>query len=87
MKIGEFLIRGGHISRSNLDQALQEQAQGEPRQLLGQILVSMGALDQKVLFQQLMAFVREKSGDSATLREWITQEEINSLLAGDLGPS
>lgn len=54
--LGEFLIENGHITRTQLDEALKrQQSPKEPKRLLGQILVSMGAISQETLDQAVVA--------------------------------
>lgn len=49
-KIGEFLVRNGYISAAQLDAAMRQQAaEPPPPKLLGQVLVSAGALSQEAL--------------------------------------
>lgn len=86
MKIGQFLIQSGHITGAQLDEALRTQENEKPHRLLGEILVSAGYLDKRALFHQLMAFVRERSEETAALHEWISQAEIDALLAEGPAP-
>jgi len=49
--IGQLLLQGGHIDRSQLDRALEEQATEDI--YLGDILVEQGAVDQTILYSTL----------------------------------
>lgn len=50
LQIGEILIRGGALTRNELDKALAAQAsQGEARQLIGEMLVSDGVASKEVV--------------------------------------
>lgn len=86
MKFGEFLIQKGAITPAALDEALRVQAERTPHNLLGEVLVELGSLNARALFQDLLAFTRERGADHTTLKEWITQAEIDRLLAGGATP-
>ncbi len=51
-KLGEFLVRQGYVSPSQLEAAIRQQAAGPPPfKLLGQTLIAMGALTPEALDQ------------------------------------
>ncbi len=54
--LGEYLLEKGFITPAQLEEALKfQQTQKEPRRLLGQILVNMGAISQEILDQAVVA--------------------------------
>jgi len=54
LQIGEILIRGGALTRNELDKALAAQAsQGEARQLIGELLVNEGVASKEVVHAAL----------------------------------
>ncbi|TMA27308.1 MAG: DUF4388 domain-containing protein [Deltaproteobacteria bacterium] len=62
-RLGEILLETGVIGKDTLETALRSQEGAHPRPTLGQILVTMGALDAesiyKVLEQQILGTVRD----------------------------
>jgi len=79
MKIGEFLVKNGHIKREQMEKALEKQ-KTDPNHLLGEILVSMGAIDPGSLFNLILEFVKKEGQIPDTVRVWISQEEIDKLM-------
>ena len=79
MKIGEFLIKNGYIKREEMERALEKQ-KNEPNHLMGEILVSMGAIDPGSLFNYILAFVKSEGKIPDRIRVWISQEEIDKLM-------
>jgi len=52
-RLGELLVEGGHIDQPKLDEALAQQEAEHPRRSLGQILVSMGAVDSETIYRTI----------------------------------
>jgi hypothetical protein len=50
-RLGELLVEAGHIDQPRLDEALALQDAEHPRRSLGQILVSMGAVDAETIYR------------------------------------
>ena len=50
-RLGELLVEAGHIEQPRLDEALALQDAEHPRRSLGQILVSMGAVDAETIYR------------------------------------
>ena len=50
-RLGELLIEAGLIDQSRLDEALRLQEREHPRRSLGQLLVSMGAVDADTIYK------------------------------------
>lgn len=48
-QIGEILVEGGHLSQSDLDEALSIQRNAGEEKLLGEILVERGFLDRDTI--------------------------------------
>lgn len=79
MKIGEFLIKHGHISRDQMEEALKKQEQ-TPDLLLGEILFSMKAIDNVDLIKSIMKYVLSEGAIPERIHVWISQEEIDELI-------
>jgi two-component system chemotaxis sensor kinase CheA len=59
-KLGEFLVRQGYVSQSQLEAAIRRQAtEPPPFKLLGQMLIAMGALTPEALDQALARHIQE----------------------------
>lgn len=52
-RLGELLVEAGHIDQARLDEALARQEAEHPRRSLGQILVSMGAVDAETIYRTI----------------------------------
>ncbi|HEY4731033.1 MAG TPA: DUF4388 domain-containing protein, partial [Myxococcales bacterium] len=52
-RLGELLVEAGHIEQAMLDEALARQEAEHPRRSLGQILVSMGAVDAETIYRTI----------------------------------
>ncbi|MDH5654432.1 MAG: hypothetical protein OEZ34_00870 [Spirochaetia bacterium] len=79
MKIGEYLIQKGQIKREDMEKALEKQKE-DPNHLLGEILVSMGAIDTHDLFSHILSFVKSEGTIPDRIRVWISQDEIDRLI-------
>ncbi|MEK7277360.1 MAG: chemotaxis protein CheA [Chloroflexota bacterium] len=59
-KLGEFLVRQGYVSQSQLEAAIRQQAaEPPPFKLLGQMLIDMGTLMPEALDQALARHIQE----------------------------
>jgi hypothetical protein len=52
-RLGELLVEAGHIEQARLDEALLRQEAEHPRRSLGQLLVSMGAVDAETIYRTI----------------------------------
>ncbi len=73
-RIGEILIESGLLTREQLDRGLETQ-KGNPRQLIGQILIRLGYLDEWQLRQIL-----DRSGKRISLEQVLVR---NSLVTAE----
>lgn len=80
MKFGEYLIKNKAIDQQALDQALATQKKYTVAKLLGEILINQGELDAKSLMLHLVRFLDENSERTESVKQWVTQEEIDLLL-------
>jgi two-component system chemotaxis sensor kinase CheA len=62
-RFGEMLVQTGHVSKEQVDRALQEQARGDPRRL-GEILVQQGAVNPVTVLQTIQSQSEAKAAVS-----------------------
>jgi len=79
MKIGEYLVREGHITEYILEEALTIQRQNE-NMLLGEIIVKMKELSKDDLEKHIEAYLimcRESVINETS--QWLGQDEVDDL--------
>ena len=79
MKIGEYLVKEGHITEYILEEALTIQRQNE-NMLLGEIIVKMKELSREDLEKHIEAYLimcRESVLNETS--EWLGQDEVDDL--------
>jgi hypothetical protein len=79
VKVGEFLMENGLISRGQLDEALALQKDNRER-LIGEILVTTGVLTKEDLIMAMEMFLMVTGNKPRHVDEWLDQEEIDMLL-------
>lgn len=79
MKIGEYFVQKGFITREQLDAALQLQ-KDNPEILLGHVMVTQDLLTKDQLNQAVADFLRELHRDRESLDEWLSQEQVDELI-------
>ena len=78
-KIGRFFIENGIINETQLQEALDLQADNKER-LLGEILVTLGYLTKDELIMALEMFMMMTESDNMGINEWLDQDEIDMVL-------
>ncbi len=79
MKIGEYLVKEGHITEYILEEALTMQRQNE-NMLLGEIIVKMKGLSRGDLEEHIEAYLimcRESVLNETS--QWLGQDEVDDL--------
>jgi|GEM_PF-1130061 hypothetical protein len=79
MKIGEYLVKEGHITEYILEEALTIQRQNE-NMLLGEIIVKMKELSREDLEKHIEAYLimcRESVLNETS--QWLGQDEVDDL--------
>ena len=79
MKIGEYLVKKGHITEYILEEALTIQRQNE-NMLLGEIIVKMKELSREDLEKHIEAYLimcRESVLNETS--QWLGQDEVDDL--------
>jgi hypothetical protein len=79
MKIGEYLVKEGHITEYILEEALTIQRQNE-NMLLGEIIVKMKELSRGDLEKHIEAYLimcRESVLNETS--QWLGQDEVDDL--------
>jgi len=77
-KVGDFLIENKIITQSQLDDALLLQKDNKER-LLGEILVTIGALTKEQLIMSMEMFFLVTGIVPTHANEWLDQEEIDMI--------
>lgn len=79
MKIGEYLVREGHITEYILEEALTIQRQNE-NMLLGEIIVKMKELTKEDLEKHIEAYLLMcKESVLNETSQWLGQDEVDDL--------
>lgn len=79
MRVGEFLVNNGIITRKFLDDALDLQKDNADR-LIGEILVTMGALSKEQLVMALEMYLMETDMNPGHVDEWLDQDEVDMMI-------
>ncbi|MBN2078886.1 MAG: hypothetical protein JW838_07960 [Spirochaetes bacterium] len=78
-RVGEYLVDKGVITLPQLDEALDLQKDNRDR-LIGEILVTMGALSKEDLVMSLEMYLMETDVLPTHVDEWLDQEEIDMII-------
>ena len=79
MKIGEYLVKEGHITEYILEEALTIQRQNE-NMLLGEIIVKMKALSREDLEKHIEAYlIKYRESVLNETSQWLGQDEVDDL--------
>lgn len=78
IKVGEFLVENGIITREQLDEALELQRFNKDR-IIGEILVTQGVLSKEDLIMAMEMYMMVTGNDPSHVDEWLDQEEIDLL--------
>jgi hypothetical protein len=79
MRVGEFLINNGIITRKLLAEGLDLQ-KDNPGRLIGEILVTMGALSKEQLVMALEMYLMETDMNPGHVDEWLDQDEVDMMI-------
>lgn len=79
MRVGKFLVENGIITNQQLLDALDLQSDN-PERLIGEILVTMGAISRDDLVMALEAYLMTTGAEEIHVDEWLDQEEIDMLI-------
>ena len=79
LKIGQFLVANGIITKKDLAAALKLQLDNQER-LIGEILVTQGLLEKEDLIMAFEMFLIETDSAATHANEWLDQDEIDILL-------
>lgn len=79
MRVGKFLVENGIITNQQLLDALDLQSDN-PDRLIGEILVTMGAITRDELVMALEAYLMTTGAEEIHVDEWLDQEEIDMLI-------
>jgi hypothetical protein len=78
-RVGEFLIENQIIKRAQLQEALDLQRDNKGL-LIGEILVTLGALTKEQLVMSLEMYLMETEVNPAHVDEWLDQEEVDLIM-------
>jgi len=79
MRVGEFLVNNSIITRKLLTEALDMQ-KDNPERLIGEILVTMGALSKEQLIMALEMYLMETDANPGHVDEWLDQDEVDMMI-------
>jgi len=79
MRVGEFLVNNGIITGKLLKDALDMQ-KDNPSRLVGEILVTMGALSKEQLIMALEMYLMETDINPGHVDEWLDQDEVDMMI-------
>lgn len=83
MRIGEFFVQQKYITQDQLDAALKLQKDNHAL-LLGQILVTLGAIQMRDLYKYVKNYLMATSvvtGQPTDTKQWLQQEEIDKIMS------
>jgi len=78
-KIGKFLTDHGIIANEILEEALSLQ-KDNPKRLIGEILVTLGAISKEDLIMAVEMFIVVTDSSVQHTHEWLDQDEIDHLI-------
>lgn len=79
IQAGDFMLDNDIITQEHLNEALELQ-KDNPHRLLGEILVTLGAVSKEELIMALQMFYISTEQDPKHIDEWLDQDEIDLLL-------
>jgi hypothetical protein len=79
MRVGEFLVNNSIITGKLLKDALDMQ-KDNPTRLIGEILVTMGALSKEQLIMALEMYLMETDINPGHVDEWLDQDEVDMMM-------
>ena len=79
IQAGSFLLENEIITKKQLSEALELQ-KDNPQRLLGEILVTLGAVSKEELIMALQMYYIATEQNPKHVDEWLDQEEIDMLL-------
>lgn len=79
VKIGEFLVKSGIVSKKQLRSALKLQKDNRER-LVGEILVTIGVLTKEDLIMAMEMYLMTTGVQPKHVDEWLDQDEVDMLL-------
>ncbi len=79
MRVGEFLVEKKIISQAQLNEALVLQKDNKGL-LIGEILVTLGALSKEDLVMALEMYLMEMDVSPTHVDEWLDQDEVDMIL-------
>jgi hypothetical protein len=78
-RVGEFLVENKIISQTQLNDALDLQRDNIGR-LIGEILVTLGALSKEQLVMALEMYLMETDVLPTHVNEWLDQDEVDLIM-------
>jgi hypothetical protein len=78
-RVGEFLVEKKIISQAQLNDALMLQKDNKGR-LIGEILVTLGALSKEDLVMALEMYLMETDVHPTHVDEWLDQDEVDLIM-------
>ena len=78
-RVGEFLVEKKIISQTQLNDALVLQKDNKGR-LIGEILVTLGALSKEDLVMALEMYLMEMDVHPTHVDEWLDQDEVDLIM-------
>jgi hypothetical protein len=78
-RVGEFLVENKIISQTQLNDALELQRDNKGR-LIGEILVTLGALSKEQLVMALEMYLMETDEVPTHVDEWLDQDEVDMIM-------
>ena len=78
-RVGEFLVDKKIIKQAQLDEALVLQKDNKGR-LIGEILVTLGALSKEDLVMALEMYLMETDVSPTHVDEWLDQDEVDMIM-------
>ena len=80
MKIGEYFIKNQIITENQLSDALEYQ-KDKRNLLIGEIFVERKIIKISDLLKYLLRYMEQTGHKSESVKEWVSQEEIDSALS------
>ncbi len=79
LRVGEFLVDNGIITRDQLDSALAMQEDNSQR-LIGEILVTLGILSKEEMIMAFEMYLMITDAKVEHVDEWLDQDEIDLII-------
>lgn len=78
-RVGEFLLDNQIITRAQLDEAVEMQ-KDNPGRLIGEILVTLGALSKEQLVMAMEMYLMQTEDLPSHVDEWLDQDEVDMII-------